>query len=157
VSIGLAILARPATLLVLGGEFTESAAVLRVLTAVVVPIYVNRLLNFAFISINRQSEYALITGFALMLNIIIDLMLIPSLGYWGATIGVISAECVRLLLSYWRINRQVGQLHFWHTIKRLIIPNLGMAVVLLVLACRSGGGSNRLPRPNSLGRYVGSG
>jgi O-antigen/teichoic acid export membrane protein len=137
VSIGLIILARPATLLVLGGEFTESAAVLRVLTPVVVPIYVNRLLNFAFISINRQSEYALITGFALILNVIIDLMLIPSLGYWGATIGVISAECVRLLLSYWRINRQIGQLHLWHTVKRLMIPNLGMAAVLLALAPRS--------------------
>jgi O-antigen/teichoic acid export membrane protein len=134
VSIGLIILARPATLLVLGGEFAESAVVLRVLALVVVPIYINRLLNFAFISINRQSEYALITGFALILNVIIDLMLIPSLGYWGATIGVISAECVRLVLSYWRINRQVEQLHLWHTVKRLMIPNLALAAVLLALA-----------------------
>jgi O-antigen/teichoic acid export membrane protein len=133
-SIGLAILARPATLLILGGEFAESEAVLRVLTLVLVPIYVNRLLNFAFISINRQVEYAFITGFALVLNVFIDLMLIPPLGYWGACIGVISAESVRFLLSYWRVNRQVGQLHLRHALRRLIVPNLAMAVVLLALA-----------------------
>ena len=136
-SIGLAILARPALLLVLGDQFAESEKVLQLLTLIIVPVYLNRLFSFAFIAINRQIEYAYISGTALLLNVIVDLILIPSFGYWGACIGAISAEIARLALCYWRINHAVGSIRIRHTIKRVAIPSLAMAVVLLSLVAWS--------------------
>jgi O-antigen/teichoic acid export membrane protein len=132
-SIGLIILARPALLLVLGDEFVDARGVLQVLAVIIVPLYLNNLFNFALISIGRQVEYAYISGFALLLNFMIALMLIPNLGYWGACAGTVSGEVVCLILCYWRINRQVGQLYLWRTIKRSIIPSLAMVAVLLAL------------------------
>jgi O-antigen/teichoic acid export membrane protein len=136
-SIGLIILARPALQFVLGGEFTESRAVLQVLALVIIPVYLNRLFDYAFISINRQVAYARITAVALLLNIILDVALIPSIGYWGACVGTVSAEVLRLALCLWLISREVGQLRFWPVVKRIITPGAGMALVLLSLASYS--------------------
>ncbi len=136
-SIGLAVLAGPALQFVLGGEFAESRAVLQVLALVLVPVYLNRLFDYAFISINRQVAYARITAVALLLNIILDVALIPALGYWGACVGTISAEMLRLALCLRLISPEVGQLRFWPVVKRIITPGVGMALVLLVLASYS--------------------
>jgi O-antigen/teichoic acid export membrane protein len=136
-SIGLSLLARPALQFVLGGEFTESRTVLQVLALVLVPVYLNRLFDYAFISINRQVAYARITAVALLLNIVLDVALIPALGYWGACVGTMSAEVLRLALCLWLISREVGGLRLWPVVKRIIIPSLGMALVLLALASYS--------------------
>ncbi len=66
ISIGLVILARPAVLLVLGDEFLEAQGVLQVLAVVIAPLYLNRLFNFALISVDRQVEYAYVSGIALL-------------------------------------------------------------------------------------------
>lgn len=131
--IGLTVLARPALTLVLGSEFADAERVLQVLTPIIVPIYLNRLFNFAFISIKRQSEYAYISGTTLILNILLDLILIPQIGYWGACVGAVSAEVVRLILCVWRIQHQIGSLGLGEILKRIVLPNLALAVVLLTL------------------------
>jgi O-antigen/teichoic acid export membrane protein len=132
-AIGLAILARPALTLLLGSEFADSEPVLQVLTPIIVPIYLNRLFNFAFISIKRQVEYAYISGATLLLNVILDLILIPRIGYWGACVGAVSAEAVRLVLCSWRIQRQIGSLGLGSILLRIVLPNLALTAVLLAL------------------------
>ncbi len=132
-TIALVVLARPVTLLVLGKEFTESTAVLQVLALTIVPIGLNRLFSFAFISINRQTEYARITSGALILNIIIDIILIPIIGYWGACIGTIAAEMTRFGLCYWRTRTEIGQLYLWKIARRMVLPNLALAAVMVAL------------------------
>jgi O-antigen/teichoic acid export membrane protein len=132
-AIGLAVLARPALTLILGGEFADAEPVLQVLTPVIVPIYLNRLFNFVFISIKRQVEYAYISGTTLLLNVILDLILIPRIGYWGACVGAVSAEAVRLVLCAWRIRHQIGTLGLGETFKRILLPNVALAALLLIL------------------------
>jgi O-antigen/teichoic acid export membrane protein len=132
-TVALVVLARPVTLLVLGKEFTESTAVLQVLALTIVPIGLNRLFSFAFISINRQTEYAKITSGALILNIIIDIILIPIIGYWGACIGTIAAEMTRFGLCYWRTRNEIGQLYLWKIARRMVLPNLALAAVMVAL------------------------
>jgi O-antigen/teichoic acid export membrane protein len=132
-AIGLAILAHPALTLVLGSGFSDADRVLQALTPIIVPIYLNRLFNFAFISIKRQTEYAYISGATLLLNVILDLLLIPQIGYWGACVGAVSAEVIRLLLCSWRIQRQIGSLGLGETLLRILLPNLALTTVLLAL------------------------
>jgi O-antigen/teichoic acid export membrane protein len=129
-SLFLAILARPVVILVLGNEFPESIPVLQVLALVVIPTYFRNLLGVAFIAVDRQIEYAYISGGVLLINVIIDLIFIPQLGYWGACIGAISAEMIRMLLSFWRIQYYIGSIKIWNNLKRLIIPSLLMTLVL---------------------------
>jgi O-antigen/teichoic acid export membrane protein len=93
----------------------------------------NRLFNFAFISIKRQVEYAYISGATLLLNVLLDLILIPRIGYWGACVGAVSAEVVRLILCLWRIRHQIGSLGLGEILKRIVLPNLALTVILLVL------------------------
>jgi O-antigen/teichoic acid export membrane protein len=132
-AIALVVLAHPVTLFVLGKEFAESTAVLRVLALTIVPIGLNSLFSFTFISINRQDEYAKITSGALVLNIIIDITLIPIVGYWGACMGTIAAETIRFCLCYWRMRSKIGPLHFWKTTRRLVLPNLALAAVMVAV------------------------
>jgi O-antigen/teichoic acid export membrane protein len=129
-SLSLAILARPVVILVLGNEFPESIPVLQVLALVVIPTYFRNLLGVAFIAAEQQIEYAYISGGVLLINVIIDLVFIPQLGYWGACIGAISAEMVRMLLCFWRIQYYIGSINIWSIVKRLIIPSFLMTIVL---------------------------
>jgi O-antigen/teichoic acid export membrane protein len=107
--------------------------VLVLLTAVIVPIYLNRLFHYCFISLKRQIEYTYIAGSTLLLNAVLDLILIPRIGYWGACVGALSAEIVRLLICSWRLRRHIGPVYPWKTLWRLVPPNLALAAILWAL------------------------
>jgi len=132
-SIGLFLLARPALNLALGEQFADSQAVLMVLTVVIAPIYLTRLFHFCFIALKHQVEYTYIGGGTLLLNAVLDLILIPRIGYWGACVGALTAALVRLLICSWRLRRHVGPVYPWKTLWRLLLPNLALAAVLWAL------------------------
>lgn len=132
-SIGLAVLARPTVDIVLGNEYSEAANVLTLLALILVPVYLNRMLSFAFIAINRQKEYAYITGSALVITVILDLLLIPQYGLWGAVAGTIVGEVARLAFGYYYYARFASPLELFVTLKRLAPAAIALLIALIAL------------------------
>lgn len=133
ISLGLIVLASSVLRLFLGSDFSPAAPVLQLLAIVIAPIFVNHLLAFAFISVNRQADYAVISGIALVINIVLDLILIPLIGYWGACIGTLCGEGFRFTIGYARLQNRVGSLGILRTVGVLALPSIVMMIVLLFL------------------------
>lgn len=131
-SIGLVLLAQPAIAFVLGSKYAESQPILMLLALIIIPVYLNRLFSFVLISIDRQGESAAISTISLLLNILVDLLLIPSIGLWGACLGAVSFELVRFLIGFWWVNRRLGSMQL-KSLKFLIVPNLMMAMIIQLL------------------------
>ena len=75
-----------------GEDYAEAAAVLRVLAAAVVFLFPTALFIYVFSALNRQKYYTLSAGICLATNVVLDVALIPWLGYMGAAYATLVGE-----------------------------------------------------------------
>jgi O-antigen/teichoic acid export membrane protein len=115
------LLASPVTRLLYGDLYTASVPMLRVLALAALPMYLNYMLTHTLIALDRPRLYALATLCALVVNVLINLALIPSLGAIGAAwatgltevaLLVVCASCVAWSLAVHRAGtpQPVGEL-----------------------------------------------
>ena len=73
-------------------EFANSIFVFKILIWLIIPITLARYLEIILASINKQEIVTYILGIFALLNIVLDLALIPTLGYTGAIIATMIAQ-----------------------------------------------------------------
>lgn len=114
----------------LGKDFAESSIVLRFLSIVMLFSFPNALFVFLNMALSNNKFLFRASAISLILNIIIDLMLIPGYGYIGACIGTISAEVTFFLVNLEQFKRVFG---FSAYLQELILPLSASAVVTLIV------------------------
>jgi O-antigen/teichoic acid export membrane protein len=98
-------LARPVVSLVYGAEFKASASVLRVLVWWGGTAVFSSLLSNYVLAANRASLLALQGLASLVVNVGLNLLLIPRWGATGAAVALVAAEATGLTLLVWFIRR----------------------------------------------------
>jgi len=108
VSLGMIILAKPLVHLVFGDAYDASVIVLQVFGLSPVVIFFNRICGNMLIVLGMQGK-ALNTVLmsCLMLNIGLNLVLIPTFGYIGGAVTSLAVQCLALILNLWFINRKL--------------------------------------------------
>lgn len=92
ISVIFIIFANKITLFIYGHKFIAASFVLRLLS-LVIPFYISsRLIGTILISMDRERIVSAITIFGVLLNIILNLLLIPPYGMTGAAVATISSE-----------------------------------------------------------------
>lgn len=102
-SVGITLLADRIILLLYGEQFYPSIIALQVLAWDALLIFLYTCSAFILVSINKHNKMAFIAGFAALINIILNLFLIPSFSYIGSAIATIATECF-LFTSYIYLN-----------------------------------------------------
>lgn len=91
-----------------GNEFTESGAVLRLLSLAVLPLFVGNLGTTAMIAIGHASAVAWLFGAAAVGGVAFYYPAIQAFGYWGAAAGTLAVEGTVALVSLVYVLRRVG-------------------------------------------------
>jgi O-antigen/teichoic acid export membrane protein len=108
VSLGMIVLAKPLVHLVFGDNYSASVIVLQVFALSPVMIFYNRICGTMLLVLGMQGK-ALNTVLmsCLLLNIGLNLILIPTFGYIGGAVAALAVQLLALILNLWFINRKL--------------------------------------------------
>jgi len=115
--------------------FEESIPALRILAPSVALLFVNNAFIYTLTAINRQLDFTRLALFTLVVNVILNLVLIPPYGYLGAAAASTVTEVALFGGGWWLLRRHLASL----SIVGSIAPVLASAAImgLIVYLIRS--------------------
>jgi O-antigen/teichoic acid export membrane protein len=121
ISVGITLLADNFIILFYGQQFSNSVIVLQILAWDVLLIFLCKCSSFLFVSTEKQNQMALIIGFVALINIVLNLFLIPIYSYVGAAIATIAAESFLLLVYVYLNYRSIFKISYHKIIAKPIV------------------------------------
>jgi O-antigen/teichoic acid export membrane protein len=103
IAVGTSLLSNNIILFFYGQQYVNSIIVLQILAWDILLIFLYTCLAFLMISTNKQYQMAILAGSTALINVVLNLFLIPYFSYTGAAIATIAAEGF-LLLSYFYLS-----------------------------------------------------
>jgi O-antigen/teichoic acid export membrane protein len=135
IAVGTTLLAEPIVLILAGpGYLPESAWALQILIWYLPISFVNGLLQYVLIAVNRQRTLSVAFGVGVLFNVAANLALIPAYGYLGAAVVTVASELVLLAPFLWVTLREVGSLAVLGVAWRPAIAAVLMALPIWLLA-----------------------
>ncbi len=128
-AVGGTILAKPIMNLLYSPEYDNGIIAFQLLIWVVALIYINMIYARGMWACNRQNEYLKIVTTQALVNIGLNLILIPPLGITGAAISTIWAELLGFFFYYREFNKVVAVPIHNHILKPLL-ATIPMALCL---------------------------
>ena len=111
--------------LIYGAKFSESKEVLKILIWLTPIIFLTNFTGSCLIAVEKQKQLAIICGFNTILNLALNLILIPYYGYVGAAIASLTTEGVNLIIQY-RVLRYYWEDSVFDTSLLKILFSLGL-------------------------------
>jgi O-antigen/teichoic acid export membrane protein len=130
ISLGIFVLAHPLTPLLLGGGFTSSEPALRVLALALAFAFVNNAFIGALNASDRQLSFTWAAAWSLFANLVLNLALIPTFGYQGASWATVATEVVLGVASWILTARYVGRVPVVSLSWRVVLAGLVMAAAI---------------------------
>jgi O-antigen/teichoic acid export membrane protein len=130
--IGSVMLAEPITHIIYGDAYSNSVVALRILVFAIPFIYVNNLLNATLISTDRQQIVGINAALCVLVNIFLNLILIPSQAHKGAAMATVITEVVLVVSNIYFCSRQIKIVPAFRSIPLVLICGLIMAAFLAV-------------------------
>ncbi len=119
-AIGITLLADKIIYLLYGPSFHNSIIALQILSWDVLLVFLYGCISFLLVSIDRQHQMAILAGCTALINVVLNIILIPSYSYIGSAFATIAAESF-LLIAYVYLSG-----HYFHflPLHRIIIKPL---------------------------------
>ena len=136
IGVGTSLLADKIILLIFGAEYSHSIIALQILIWSTVFIFVSLGFAHLFNSLNRQIIVAKVTGSCALLNVLLNVILIPRYSYIGASITTVMTEFIALSLVFiWslRIGYGLSSKKLMGTMAKILIASAIMGVFILYL------------------------
>lgn len=134
IGVGTTLLADRIILLIFGSEFIPSIIALQILIWAGVLSFINCTPATLLNSINEQKTLMKITGLGAIFNISMNLILIPKLGYVGASIATVATEFIVGVILFYFISKYMYKNLLDKTITRPIIAGMLMGVFVVLFA-----------------------
>ena len=132
--IGITLLADRFIMFVYSNEFTGSTIALQILVWAVVFIYLSYLMGFLLNAVNLQNLFTITMGVGAVINIILNLLLIPRFSYIGASFATLLTEIVvffMLLLFTYKHGYKITNIRLY---TKPILASLLMGVFIPVFS-----------------------
>ncbi|AXV39028.1 flippase [Methanobacterium sp. BAmetb5] len=122
-------------LLIYGSDYSPSIIALQVLIWTIILMFINGLSGILLGSINRQLVVTKITGLSVILNVTLNLVLIPKFSYLGASIATVFTELVSVPILIYILckTENVDLKELQRTILPLIFSSVIMVIIFLIL------------------------
>ncbi len=128
---GCLIVSKDIVMLVASKDFAPAASPFAILGFASAFSYLNSVFGFASVSLNKHHKLVYISISTLLLNILINLILIPRYSYIGAAWATFTCELIALTAIYKIFRKETG-LHI-RVFKNLIKPGVSATVVILIM------------------------
>ena len=117
-----------------GSEYAPAAAALRILAVSVVFIFVRRHATEVLDNVDLRSATAWIFGAGLLMNVVLNLVLIPRYGYLGAATATVVSEGYLMGAMLWTLHRSAYVASFMRTLFAPAIAIVPPALLMWRLA-----------------------
>lgn len=118
----------------LGKDFLPCICIVQVLAICIFPISLTYITGIAYLTAcNKEKELIVSYALASIMNIILNISLIPMLGVYGAAIGTICAEIIVFLVQYPYMIKELGSMHLVKKSMKSIISAVIMCCVVLAV------------------------
>ena len=135
IAVGFTVLATPLTLILAGASYLPNGAIALVIMIWSIPFgWMNSLTQYALIALNLQRYITWAFVFAVLFNIITNIIFIPIYGFQAAAVTTIFSEVALLLPFFWLMNRGIGERVNWlNLVWRPVVATLAMGSVAFAL------------------------
>lgn len=133
-ALSITLLSEPIINLIFGNEYSGSINALRILIWAAVSIYMSSLMGVIYVTSNRQRLLMKITIISVILNIILNLILIPRFSYLGASATVVATEFFGLISCIFFFNKYEYKLSLVQTCAPPIFGIIGAVIIILFFA-----------------------
>jgi len=130
IAVGTTILADRIILLLYGAQYGNSIIALQILVWAIVFSFTGYVLEYVLISINRQDIDGMISGASAVINVILNLFLIPSFSYIGAATATIISSAIYFILYLYFIYKYGYKIPVHKIAIKPLIASLVMAVFI---------------------------
>lgn len=110
--------------------FPQSADALRILALAIAFMFVDNTFAATLNAIDRQRVFACIALSGLVINVGLNLVLIPVWGYLGASWSVVVTEILLVAIGWTVLRRQLAALPVWRLSWRILTAGLAMGAFL---------------------------
>jgi len=131
ITIGIFIYARNIVLLAYGVEYARSIIATKILCWFILLRFINITSGTLLSSVNRQGARVFGQGTVAILNILLNIILIPKLGFIGAGIATIASESFFLLTYYYFIFKENLNFDFLGVLVKPVIASIIMIAIIL--------------------------
>jgi O-antigen/teichoic acid export membrane protein len=132
-SVGIFVLAHPLNHLLFGKEYDLSEPALRILSLSLGIAFVNNAFIGALSAADRQSSFTWAAGWSLFANLALNLALIPTFGYVGASWATVMTEIVLGFVAWTLTARHIGRVPVVRLSWRVVLAGLIMGVAVFPL------------------------
>ena len=108
-TVALALLAVPVIGFLYGGQYEASGPLLQILALCCLPMYLNYGLTHILIALDNPHLFAIFTLGALVVNVVCNLALIPSLGVRGAALATLGTEIALFAMCVFAVARVISR------------------------------------------------
>lgn len=105
-AVGLCVLAPRIIMLVYGERYLEAAPAMQVLTGAMLFMFVNGLMGYMLIAVDGQKIFMKIVAAGALLNVVLNIILIPRYGITGAAVATVVAEA-NANIACWIVLKRV--------------------------------------------------
>jgi O-antigen/teichoic acid export membrane protein len=137
-SVGIFVLAQPLTPVLLGDKFLASEPALKILALALGIAFVNNAFIGALNASDRQSSFSWAAGWSVLVNVMLNLTLIPLFGYLGASWATVATELSLGIVAWILTARHVGRVPVLALSWRVILAGLIMGVAIYPLSAVHG-------------------
>jgi O-antigen/teichoic acid export membrane protein len=129
-AVGITLLADRFILILYGVQFYPSIIVLQILAWDILLIFLYGPLGNVLVSINKQNQMAAVAGMSALLNVILNLILIPPLSYVGAAIATIITEITLFAVYFYLVSKYLHTFFLHKLIAKPLIACLVMGLFI---------------------------
>jgi O-antigen/teichoic acid export membrane protein len=136
IAVGTTILASGIVVLLLGQNFAASAIILQVLIWSLIFMFMNTVTGNVFCAIDKQMVGSLLAGALVVINLSLNLLLIPYIGGIGAAIAAVCTEGIGFAYAYYYFSKRLQIIPLQGAILKPCIASaiMGACVFMLMMA-----------------------
>jgi O-antigen/teichoic acid export membrane protein len=153
--IAMVFFSREFVLLLLGERFLPAVPAFRLLSLVFGIMFISTLQLWVLTATDRQHLTTLCIAIALMTNLVLDILLIPGMGFMGAAWGTFFAETALVAASFFFVSRSLARPWAWKIIYGPCTGGLLMGLFCLGFRSLGPWAKLTLAFPSSLIIYLG--
>ncbi|MEK6892290.1 MAG: flippase [Nanoarchaeota archaeon] len=127
ISAGLYVLASRIIVFFYGNQYLSSVIVLQIISWFLFIKFLNFLMAYTLSSVDQQNSRMVGQGLTAVFNVVLNLILIPKMGYIGAAVSTFFTEIFLFILYYWYVSKS---LHRFNFVPILIKPLIATAVMV---------------------------
>jgi O-antigen/teichoic acid export membrane protein len=113
--------------------FEQSIPALRILAPSVALLFVNNAFIYTLTAINRQLDFTRLALFTLVVNLVLNLVLIPPYGYLGAAAASTITEVALFAGGWWLLRRHLASLSIVGSIAPVLASAAAMGIVVYLI------------------------